>query len=185
MTREPHKVRLLQLIQERAVKKGVFELSSKKRSGYYIDAKLVTLHPEGAFLIAEIFLRMLPLDVLVLGGLELGAAPIVGAVTTLSHCYNVPVSGFIIRKEAKGHGINSQYEGVPLSGNAQVAIVEDVITTGGSALKAIEVVEALGADVRCVMSVVDREEGAREALAEKGIELLSIFTKDDLFIEGG
>ncbi len=173
--------RLLQLIKARAFKTGDFTLSSGKKSSYYLNSKIITLDAEGAYLVAKILIGMLPIEQLdAFGGMTLGADPITGAMIALSYWHSTPVNGFIIRKEAKGHGTESQYEGPPLPNNAKVAIVEDVVTTGKSAMKAIEVIEALGAEVKYVVGIVDRQEGGREAFEKKGITFLSIFTKDEI-----
>jgi orotate phosphoribosyltransferase len=144
-----------------AVKTGEFTLSSGKKSNFYIDCRKVTLHPQGAKLIGKIILEKIKgLKVDAVGGMTLGADPITGAVITLSD-----IPGFIVRKKEKEHGTKQKIEG-HLKAGWNVVIVEDVATTGGSALQAIEAVEAAGAKVIKVISVVDREEGAREALAK-------------------
>ncbi len=113
------------------------------------------------------------------GGLTLGADPIVGALINQSHVQGAPLRGFIVRKEAKEHGRGRQVEGCLEQGD-RVVIIEDVITTGGSALKAIEAARKMGAKVVEVVAVVDREEGGREALEEKGYKVFSLFTTSDL-----
>lgn len=144
-----------------AVKTGDFTLSSGKKSNFYVDCRKVTLHPQGAKLIGKIVLEKIKgLKVDAVGGMTLGADPITGAVVTLSD-----IPGFIIRKKAKEHGTQQKIEGLIEKG-WKVVIVEDVATTGGSALQAIEAVEAIGAKVIKVISVVDREEGAAEALKD-------------------
>lgn len=142
-----------------AVKTGEFTLSSGKKSDFYIDCRKVTLHPKGAKLIGKIILEKIKgLKVDAVGGMTLGADPIVGAVITLSD-----LPGFIVRKKEKEHGTKQKIEGL-IEPGWNVVIVEDVATTGGSALQAIEAAEAAGAKVVKVISVVDREEGAAEAL---------------------
>lgn len=148
-----------------AVKFGDFTLSSGKKSDFYVDCRKVTLHPQGAKLIGRLVLEKFKgLKVDAVGGLTLGADPIVGAVITLSD-----IPGFIVRKKAKEHGTQQKIEGIIEKGY-NVVIVEDVATTGASALQAIEAVEAVGAKVVKVISVVDREEGAAEALAKYNFE---------------
>jgi orotate phosphoribosyltransferase len=145
------KDKLKQLLKEKAVKIGEFTLSSGKKSNFYIDCRKVTLHPEGARLIGEIILEKIKgLKVDAVGGLTLGADPIIGAVITLSN-----LNGFIVRKAAKEHGTQQKIEGLIESG-WKVLIVEDVATTGASALAAIAAAEAAGAKVVKVISVVDR-----------------------------
>lgn len=153
-----------------AVKTGKFTLSSGKKSNFYVDCRKVTLHPQGAKLIGRIILNKIKgLKVDAIGGLTLGADPITSAVVTLSD-----IPGFIVRKKAKEHGTQQKIEGLIEKG-WNVVIVEDVATTGGSALQAIEAVEAIGAKVVKVISVVDREEGAAEAL--KGYDFDPILKK--------
>jgi len=147
------------LFETGAVKTGDFTLSSGKKSNFYVDCRKVTLHPQGAKLIGKIILEKIKgLKVDAIGGLTLGADPITSTVVALSD-----IPGFIVRKKAKEHGTQQKIEGIIEKGFS-VVVVEDVATTGASALQAIEAVEAIGAKVVKVISVVDREEGATEAL---------------------
>lgn len=178
--------RLLEILLERSFKTGSFTLASGRTSDYYIDCRTTTLHPEGANIIAELFVEHIKLrmeetgeKVDSVGGLTLGADPIIGALISKSHERGIPLRGFIVRKEAKGHGRGKLVEGCLAEGDA-VIIIEDVVTTGGSAFKAISAVEDAGARVLEVIAVVDREEGGREALAEKGYGLYSLFSTSDL-----
>ncbi|MBI5699151.1 orotate phosphoribosyltransferase [Candidatus Saganbacteria bacterium] len=156
-----------------AVKTGDFILSSGKKSNFYIDCRRITLHPNGARLIAKIILdKVKGLKVDAIGGLTLGADPITGAVVALSD-----IPGFIVRKKEKEHGTKQKIEGL-LEPGWKAVIVEDVSTTGASALQAIEAVETAGAKVIKVISVVDREEGAAAAL--KNYNFDPIFKKSDL-----
>ncbi|MFA5113222.1 MAG: orotate phosphoribosyltransferase [Candidatus Margulisiibacteriota bacterium] len=144
-----------------AVKTGDFTLSSGKKSDFYVDCRKVTLHPRGAKLVGKLVLEKIKgLKVDAVGGMTLGADPITGAVVTLSD-----LPGFIVRKKEKEHGTRQKIEG-HIAPGWNVVIVEDVATTGGSARQAIEAVEQAGAKVVKVISVVDREEGAKEALAK-------------------
>ncbi len=154
------KDQLKQLLKETgAVKFGDFTLSSGKKSDFYVDCRKVTLHPQGAKLIGKLVLDNIKgLKIDAVGGLTLGADPIIGAVITLGD-----IPGFIVRKKAKEHGTGQKIEGLIEKG-WNVLIVEDVATTGASAMQAIEAAEAVGAKVIKVISVVDREEGAAEAL---------------------
>jgi len=164
---------LKKLLKERAVKFGEFTLSSGKKSGFYVDCRKVTLHPEGAKLIGNIVLAKIKgLKIDAVGGLTLGADPITSAVVTLSD-----IPGFIVRKKEKEHGTKQKIEGI-LEPGWSVVIVEDVATTGTSALEAIQAVEAAGAKVVKVIAVVDREEGAKEAL--KNYDFDPIFRKSEL-----
>ncbi len=174
--------RLRELIQEHALQvadEERFELASGRRSRYFFDLKPVTLHPEGSAMIAELMLeRLVELEVEFAGGPESGAIPIVAAVCALSHLKGTPVHGFYVRRERKGRGTEKLIEG-NLRGGAAAAVLEDVTTTGGSALRAVRAARQAGARVEAVLCVVDRQEGAREALAERGVELYSIFTPAD------
>ena len=159
---------------------GEFTLASGRKSNYYINGKMTTLDARGAYLIGRTFLAMLADDVPdAVGGLTLGADPIVGAMIALAGLEDLPLKGFIVRKEAKGHGTQSLIEG-SLAKGERVVIVEDVVTTGGSSLQAIAAVKAIGCDVRKVLAVVDREEGGREALKEQGYSLEAVFTAREL-----
>jgi orotate phosphoribosyltransferase len=173
--------RLLQLLRERAFRTGEFTLSSGRKSSYYIDGKQVTLSAEGSHLFARLLVEKLRgSGVEAIGGLTLGADPIVGAVAAISRAEGAPIDAFIVRKEPKSHGTRRRIEG-PLREGARVAIVDDVITTGGSLLRAIEAVrEEAGAQVVKVLCLVDRQEGAEENLRAQGYELEPIFTLRDL-----
>jgi orotate phosphoribosyltransferase len=156
-----------------AVKTGDFILSSGKKSNFYIDCRKVTLHPQGAKLIAKIILEKIKgLKVDAIGGLTLGADPITSSIVALSD-----LPGFIVRKKEKEYGTKQRIEGI-IEPGYNVVIVEDVATTGASALQAIEAVEAFGAKVVKVISVVDREEGAEGALKNYNFE--PIFKKSEL-----
>jgi orotate phosphoribosyltransferase len=165
--------KLKSLLLDRAVKTGDFTLASGKKSNFYVDCRKVTLDPAGAKLIGKAVLEKIKgLKVDAVGGLTLGADPIVSAVVTLG---NIP--GFIVRKKEKSHGTRQKIEGM-IEPGWRVVIVEDVATSGGSALQAIEAAEAAGAKVVKVISVVDREEGAAETL--KKYDFDPIFRKSEL-----
>jgi len=171
---------LLQHLLANSFRTGEFTLASGRKSNYYINGKMTTLDARGAYLVGRTFLAMLADDVPdAVGGLTLGADPIVGAMIALAGLEDLPLRGFIVRKEAKGHGTQSLIEGT-LSKGDRVVIVEDVVTTGGSSLQAITAVKAVGCDVRKVLAVVDREEGGREALKEQGYPLEAVFTAREL-----
>lgn len=174
------RTRLLELIKKEALSVKPIVLSSGKKSDYYIDCRLITLHPEGAFLIADVFFDMLEdVEFDALGGLTIGADPIAGAFAAVSFQRGRPKPTFIVRKEQKKHGTQKLIEG-PLKGGSRVVIVDDVATSGGSLLSAIDAATSAGCSVAAVLVVVDRMEGAREKLAERGYRLLSIFTREDL-----
>ncbi len=169
--------RLREILRERSVLRGRFKLASGRESDYYIDARLTTLDPEGLSLIGGIFLREIARDpeIVAVGGPTIGADPIVGAMLSLSHERGEPLRGFLVRKVEKVHGTGRLLEGNVGAGD-RVAIVEDVATTGGSILRAIEVVERVEAVVKKVLVVVDRQEGARGL----GIEFFAIFRVGEL-----
>ncbi len=175
------KKRLLELLKEKALHIEKRTLTSGRVSDYYIDGKQVTLDPEGAFLIARLFLDMLKnTRVDAVGGLTLGADPIVASMAAISHVQGSPIKAFIVRKTPKKHGMQRYIEGPDLDSSSRVVIVDDVVTTGGSILKAIEVIEKQGCKVVKVLAIVDRLEGAKENLAEKDYRLVSLFNRDDL-----
>ena len=163
--------------------RGEFTLASGKKSDFYFNGKTSTLRPEGLNLTAKILLEMLKdKNIDRVGGMTLGADAMIGAVTAMSFDADTPYAGFIVRKEPKGHGTGQWIEGPELQKGERLAILEDVVTTGGSSLQAIErVLETCpGVEIAGVFALVDRLDGGREALAEKGYELYAIFTKDDL-----
>ncbi len=157
---------LLELIKAKAVIRGERKLASGKISNYYIDGKQVTLSAQGLFLTAKVILHMIHgTGASAIGGPTLGADPIAAAVSVLSSQSGNPLKAFIVRKETKDHGMQRMIEGPALEPGEKVIMVEDVITTGGSVLKAIREVESLGAKVVKTLCLVDRDEGATETLA--------------------
>jgi orotate phosphoribosyltransferase len=174
---------LIQLVRDKALRFGQFTLASGKQASYYLDGKQVTLDSVGARLIAAGILELLgqPLPQAV-GGMAIGADPITAAVITLAGVQNMPLKGFLVRKEAKGHGTNRFVEG-PVQPGDEVVIVEDVVTTGGSSLEAIERVTQFGLRVRKVIAIVDRMEGGPQAFAQRGYRLESLLTIQDFGIE--
>lgn len=174
------KDRLLTLIKERALFLGKRKLSSGKMSNCYIDGKLITCDPEGLYLTGKIILSMLGQEKIdAIGGLTIGADPIVAAVAVLSYSEGRPVKAFIVRSAQKEHGMGKLIEG-HLQKGWSVVIVDDVVTTGSSVFKAIKAVEEAGCTVKKVIAIVDRLEGAKEALLEKNIPLEAIFNRDDV-----
>jgi orotate phosphoribosyltransferase len=161
--------RILELLHETgALLYGDFTLSSGKKSDRYYDGKQLNLHPEGACLIGEEILdRLAGTDADAIGGLVIGAVPIVTAVTLVSHKAGRPLPAFIVREESKEHGTRKRIEG-HLKKGSRVAIVDDVLTTGSSVEKAIEAVEAEGCKVVKVIVIVDRKEGGSERLRKEG-----------------
>ncbi len=174
---------LIELVRERALKFGQFTLASGKQASYYLDGKQITLDAFGAKLIAEGILDLLgqPLPTAV-GGMAIGADPITAAVITMAAVRGLPLKGILVRKEPKGHGTNRYIEG-PVAPGDSVAIVEDVVTTGGSSLEAIERVETFGLKVVRVVAIVDRMEGGAQAFAARGYKFASLLTIRDFGIE--
>ena len=174
------KKRLLLLLEKHAFKRGSFILSSGKRSNYYLDGRIITLTPEGAYLVASIILEKLKgKKIDAIGGPTLGADPIVGAIACLSHLNGRPIKTFIVRKEPKGHGGGRQIEGPQLKKKSKVVIIDDVATTGKALIKAKEALERIGIYADRTIVIVDRCEGAKENLAKAGLKLESIFTIKD------
>jgi orotate phosphoribosyltransferase len=172
--------RLKEILLEKAIKFGDFTLASGKKSNYYINCKMATLDSEGLYHIAELMLDKLDgLECDAVGGLTLGADPIVGAMTALAHKRGRKLLGFLVRKEAKDHGTKSMVEG-PLADGMKVAIIEDVATTGGSAGKAIEAALAFNCQIVKILVIVDRRQGAEEKFREMKIDFDPIFRKEDL-----
>ncbi len=179
------KILLQSLILEHALQLGDFTLASGKKATFYLDCRQITLDSLGAKLIGEGILEMLQMDSVMphaVGGMAIGADPITAAVITAAAYNEVPLKGFMVRKEAKAHGTGKFVEG-PISPGDHVVIVEDVVTTGGSSLQAIERVEAAGAIVDGVIAIIDRLEGGGEAFREKGYTLRTLFTVRDFGIE--
>jgi orotate phosphoribosyltransferase len=174
---------LIDLVREKALKFGTFTLASGKTASFYLDGKQITLDSLGAKLVAEGILELLgqPLPKAV-GGMAIGADPITAAVITMAGVRGLELKGVLVRKEAKGHGLERYVEG-PVSPGDDVVIVEDVVTTGGSSLLAIERVEAFGLKVKRVVAIIDRLSGGAEAFAAKGYEFASLLTIRDLGID--
>lgn len=171
---------LLNLFCELAYKEGDFVLSSGQRSSYYINGKQVTLHPQGALAIGRIFLSQLPTETRAVAGLTLGADPIVSAVSVVSTYENRPIPALIIRKEPKGHGTMAYIEGPSLPKGASVVVLEDVVTTGQSALKAVERLRQAGYSVEQVMSLVDRQQGGAELYQSTGLKFQTVFSIQEI-----
>jgi orotate phosphoribosyltransferase len=176
------KARLIEILKERSVRTGTFTLASGKTSDLYVDARQTTLSPEGSTVIAKMILERLHPDVVGVGGPVTGADPMTGAIVTHSFLDGRPLHGFMVRKEPKGHGMQRYIEGPVEKGN-RVVIVEDVTTTGGSSLLAIDRAVEFGLKVERVITVVDRLAGAAEAFAARGIPLEPLVTIRDLGIE--
>ena len=175
------KEELLELLKKYAYKKGEFTLSSGKTSEYYVNCKPVTLTGRGLTLTSLLMLK--EVDTSVVAGLTLGADPLVSAVAMTSWLDNTrrtKLNSLIIRKEPKGYGTASQIEGpLPVKGS-KITVLEDVVTTGGSSIKAVKVLRDEGYIVERVVSIVDRQEGGKDAMMDNDLELCSLFTIEDL-----
>lgn len=174
--------RLARLLVEKSYREGDFVLASGRRSDYYFDCRVTALHAEGAWLIGTLFVHLLKdMDIRGVGGMTMGADPLVSATTVISHQQGRPLDGLLVRKEAKGHGTGQFVEGLGnFSAGDRVAMLEDVVTTGGSLLKACDRVRGAGLEIAGVCTILDREEGGREKLREAGYELHALFTRAQL-----
>ncbi|MDE2028869.1 MAG: orotate phosphoribosyltransferase [Candidatus Omnitrophica bacterium] len=174
---DTERAELFRLLKSQAFFRGKFTLSSGKESDFYLDARLVTLSAPGAYLTARLMLDMIKDDQLdAIGGPTLGADPMVGAVASLSHQQGRPLNTFIIRKQPKAHGKQQQVEGPLLKEGGSVVIIDDVATTGKAFVESIEVLQKMNIKIKKAICVIDRGEGAREALAKYQVPLESIFT---------
>lgn len=167
---------LLDLIVKYAYVEGDFTLSSGAKSSYYINCKQVTLRAEGALALGRLLLQLLPEDTQAIAGLTLGADPMVSAVSVVSAYENNPIPALIIRKQPKGHGTKAYIEGPSLASGAKVVVLEDVVTTGGSALTAVERLQDAGYEVTQILALVDREQGGKELYQSKNIEFQALFS---------
>ena len=174
------KQQLLDLICTDAYKEGSFALSSGQQSTYYINGKLVTLHPQGGQMVGRVMLDYLDDSIVGVGGLTLGADPIVTAVSVVAAYEGRSITPLIVRKEAKGHGTQLYVEGPKLPEQSNVVVLEDVVTTGQSAMKAIIRLRAAGYTVNQVISLVDRQQGGAEYYAQEKIDFKAIYTISDI-----
>ena len=177
--------RLIELMASKAYLEGDFVLTSGRRSSHYFDLKRLTLDPEGLDLIAWLLVdRLKEAGITAVGGLAIGADPVVAGVVHASWQSGNPIQGFIVRKEPKGHGTGSWIEG-PVTPGTAVALVDDVVTSGGSMIRAAEGARAEGLDPRVALAVVDREEGGAENIeAECGLKLQALFKYSELNLAG-
>ncbi|MBD3881084.1 orotate phosphoribosyltransferase [Phormidium tenue FACHB-886] len=171
---------LLDLFCQVAYKEGDFVLSSGQRSTYYINGKQVTLHPQGGVAIGRLLLSLLLEDVQAVAGLTLGADPMVTATSVVAAYEGRSIVPLIVRKEAKGHGTQAYIEGLTLPPNSAVVVLEDVVTTGQSALKAVERLRQAGYAVNQIIALVDRQQGGAELYEQQGLAFQSIFSIQDL-----
>ncbi len=182
---EQKRQRLMEILKERSYREGDFTLTSGKKSRYYIDCKTTTLLPEGAYLTGLLFYHTICQEGLpqveAVGGMTLGADPLVTAVAVISHLEGRPLPSLIIRKKPKGHGTGAWIEGLSnVRAGARVALLEDVVTTGGTLIQAAQRMKDAGLEVVRVICLVDREEGGAEALKAQGLHLESIIKRKEL-----
>ena len=173
---------LIRLFHERALKFGDFTLASGKKSTYYLDGKQISLHSIGLRLVSVGLLDLLadlPFDAI--GGMTIGADPIVGGVLVAAAERNVSLDGFLVRKEPKGHGTQRYIEG-PVKPGAKVVVIDDVVTTGGSALQAVDRIVEYGCQVVCVVGIVDRKEGGAANFAARNLPFRALLTIEDFGI---
>ncbi|MGW9112021.1 orotate phosphoribosyltransferase [Microbacterium sp. NPDC055683] len=181
---EADRQELIRLITEDAVFHGDFTLSSGKKATYYVDMRKLTLDHRAAPAIGRIMLDLIrDIDgVSAVGGLTLGADPIANAVVHASVAAGTPVDAFVVRKEPKDHGRGRQIEGAEVEGR-RVVVLDDTVTTGGSPLKAVEVLRNAGAEVVAVATIVDRKTGAQQRIEAEGLQWLAAVDLDDLGLE--
>jgi len=178
---QTYKSALRNLLLKKAVRRGKVKLSSGRISNFYIDGRLVTLNSQGAYLAARIILELLKdKNIRAIGGPTIGADPICGALAAMAHLQGRKLDTFIVRKSKKEYGRGRQIEGPLPKKGSSVALVDDVATTGGSLIEAKEILKQAGLRANLAIVLVDRQEGAKENLKKHGIQLLSIFKKNNL-----
>ena len=173
------RIKLLELLKERSYKNGDFTLSSGKKSNHYLNCKPVSLNGYGLKLISELFLELLSNDTKAVAGLTLGADPLVSGVIITAANQDLMLDALIVRKETKQYGTKSGLEGPVLDNNVVVTVLEDVVTTAGSCIKAINKLRDNNYVVNEVLSIIDREEGGEETLRQNNIQLKSLFSIKD------
>ena len=172
---EKIKAYIKEQIKKFAYREGDFTLSSGKKSSYYINCKEVTLRAETSLLIGHLLYSLIPYDAQAVGGLTLGADPLVSSVIMVSAMLKKPISGLIIRKKPKRHGVRASIEGPNIEPGSKITVLEDVTTTGYSALLAVDVLRNAGYSVTDVISLVDREQGASECFKKFGLDFQTLF----------
>jgi len=183
MSKPDYRAELFELIRTRSFGRGRIMLASGRESDYYIDMRPTTMHPAGATCVGELIVDALEgLSVDFVGGLEMGAVPIATATAIASHRRGGAIGAFFVRKKPKDHGAKKLVEGLPkgetLKGK-NVVVVEDVTTTGGSAMQAVAALREEGANIVLVQTIVDRLEGARESFAAEQLPFRALFTADE------
>lgn len=179
MNRTADEQALLEIIRERSFRRGKFKLASGRESELYFNLKPTMMSPKGALLSARALLaRVWPENPDYVGGLEMGAVPVIAALAAISEAEGKPVKSFFVRKQPKGHGTMDMIEGLATNetlANTKALVIDDVATSGGSILKAVDAARAIGAQVSTALVLIDREEGAAEALQAQNVRLLSVF----------
>ena len=170
----------LKLLKEKAYRKGEFTLSSGKTSEHYVNCKPVTLSSEGLYFVGNLLYPLVEEESVAVGGLTLGADPLVCAVSQHSISQERSLNALIVRKKSKGYGTKSMIEGPMPPAGSLVTVLEDVITTGGSAIQAVDALRYVGYRVNRVVSIVDRQDGGEYAMMKEGLELHSLFKLEDL-----
>jgi orotate phosphoribosyltransferase len=187
LSKSAARARLHEIIRKRSFGRGEITLASGRKSDFYFNLKPTMLDPEGAALLAELTFDALKDDELdYVGGLEMGAVPLAGAIAQLSWLKNHPIAAFFVRKKPKEHGARLAVEGLAKGETLQgkrIVIVEDVTTTGGSAIKALDAVRDAGGEVVLVYTMIDREEGATENFAEAGVPFRALYRASE-FLQG-
>lgn len=178
------RARLIEIVKQRSFQSGAeMKLASGRTSSFYFNMKPTMLHPEGAQLIGQLVCeRLAGENVDMIGGLEMGAVPLASAVTAISSVQEAPLPAFFVRKQTKEHGTQALIEGLAPDESLQgkrLVVVEDVTTTGGSALKAVDVLKQAGGEVALVLTIIDRLEGAGDAFAAAGVAFDALLTTDD------
>ena len=172
--------RMIEMVNSMAISKGDFTLASGAKATFYLDCRRLTLNPKWLIEISAGFMEILKEDMPeAVGGMAIGADPITAGIIYQAGLEGLTLDGFIVRKEPKGHGTGRQVEG-PVSPGQKVVIIEDVVTSGGSSIKAIEAARAFGLEVQKVIAIVDRQAGGKEAFEKAGVQFQSLLTLDDL-----
>jgi len=180
------KRRLAALLLEKSYREGEFTLTSGQKTDYYFDCRQTALHPEGAWLIGNLFADMIrDIPAVAVGGMTLGADPLVTATSVIARQQGRFLAGLLVRKETKKHGAQQYIEGIAnVAPGDHVIMLEDVVTSGASVLKACQRAQEAGLTIAAVCAILDREEGGREAIRAAGFELQSLFTRPELVAAG-
>ena len=179
-TAEEQRHLLLQLLAERAYRHGQFPLASGRTSNHYVNCKPVSLSGLGLALLSARMLELVEPQAVAVAGLTLGADPLVSGVAQAAALAGQHLDALIVRKEAKGHGTGAWLEGPLTAAGSRITVLEDVVTTGGSSLKAVHQLREAGYSVERVVTIVDRQEGGQEAMQAAGLELCSLFLLEEV-----